>query len=68
MSSSCRFEDYIDFLRANIKNVIEYREATGTSEPHLHDIMDGLFNKDPFVVVGASVQASKVFAAENLYH
>jgi hypothetical protein len=66
--SSCRFEDYIGFLRDNINNLIEYREATGTLEPNLLKIRNDLFNQDPFVVIGASVQATKAFAADNLYH
>lgn len=66
--NSCRFEDYIGFLRENISNLIEYREATGTLEPNLLKIRNDLFNQDPFVVIGASVQATKAFAAENLYH
>jgi hypothetical protein len=66
--SSCRFEDYIGFLRDNINNLIEYREATGTMEPNLLKIRNDLFNQDPFVVIGASVQATKAFAADNLYH
>lgn len=66
--NSCRFEEYIGFLRDNISNLIEYREATGTLEPDLLKIRNDLFNQDPFVVIGASVQATKAFAAENLYH
>ncbi len=66
--NSCRFEDYIGFLRDNINNLIEYREATGTLEPNLLKIRNDLFNQDPFVVIGASVQATKAFSAENLYH
>lgn len=66
--SSCRFEDYIGFLRDNINNLIEYRESTGTLDPNLLKIRNDLFNQDPFVVIGASVQASKAFAEENLYH
>lgn len=66
--SSCRFEDYIGFLRDNINNLIEYREATGTLEPNLLKIRNDLFNQDPFVVIGASVQATKAFEADNLYH
>lgn len=66
--SSCRFGDYIDFLRSNISNLIEYREGTGNLDPNLLRIKSDLFNKDPFVVVGASVQATKVFSEKNLYH
>lgn len=68
MMNSCRFEDYIGFLRENITNLIEYRESTGRFEPGLLQIRDDLFNPDPFVVIGASVQATKAFAEENLYH
>lgn len=66
--SSCRFGDYIDFLRANIGNLIQYKERTGTMDPRLLQIKNGLFNQDPFVVIGASVQATKAFAEKNLYH
>ena len=66
--NSCRFEDYIGFLRDNITNLIEYREGTGKFEPSLLQIRSDLFNPDPFVVIGASVQATKAFAEENLYH
>jgi hypothetical protein len=66
--SSCRFGDYIDFLRSNISNLIEYKEGTGSIEPHLHQIKSDLFNPDPFVVIGASVQATKAFAETNLFH
>lgn len=66
--SSCRFEDYIGFLRENIGSLIEYKESTGTLEPSLLQIRNDLFNQDPFVVIGASVQASKAFDEANLYH
>lgn len=66
--NSCRFEDYIGFLRDNINNLIEYREYTGTMEPGLLKIKSELFNQDPFVVIAASVQATKAFADKNLYH
>lgn len=66
--SSCRFGDYIDFLRDNIGNLIQYKERTGNLDPRLLQIQDGLFDSDPFVVIGASVQATKAFAEANLYH
>lgn len=66
--SSYRFEDYIDFLRDNISNLIQYKERTGTMDLNLLSIKQGLFNEDPFVVIGASVQASNAFAEKNLYH
>lgn len=66
--SSCRFGDYIDFLRDNIGNLIEYKERTGNLDPRLLQIQNGLFNEDPFVVIGASVQATKAFSEKTLYH
>jgi hypothetical protein len=66
--SSCRFADYIGFLRENINSLIEYKESTGTLEPGLLQIRNDLFNQDPFVVIGASVQATRAFAEQNLYH
>jgi len=66
--SSCRFGDYIDFLRANIGNLIEYREGTGNIAQNLREIKSGLFNQDPFVVIRASVKATEAFAEKNLYH
>lgn len=66
--NSCRFSDYIDFLRDNIGNLIQYKECTGTLRQDLLQIKSDLFNPDPFVVIGASVQATKAFAEENLYH
>ncbi len=66
--NTCKFEDYIVFLRDNINNLIQYREGTGKFEPSLLQIRDDLFNPDPFVVIGASVKATKAFAEENLYH
>lgn len=66
--SSCRFGEYIDFLRDNIVNLIQYKESTGTMVPDLLQLKQDLFNLDPFVVIGASVRATKVFEEKNLYH
>jgi len=66
--NGCRFAEYIGFLRDNIDNLIAYKESTGSFEPSLLKIKHDLFNQDPFVVIGASVEATKAFAEENLYH
>lgn len=66
--TSCRFEEYISFLRENINNLIEYKEITGNFEPILLKIRDNLFDQDPFVVMGASIEASIAFSEANLYH
>jgi hypothetical protein len=66
--TSCGFGEYIDFLRVNIDNLIKYKQCTGTMEPNLLQLKSDLLNLDPFVVIGASVRATKVLEAKNLYH
>jgi hypothetical protein len=68
MITSKNFDEYIDFLRENFNNVIEYRERTGTLEPSILQIGDDLFDKDPFVVFNASIAAAHVFHDQTLYH
>ncbi|MDB6096624.1 MAG: hypothetical protein JWM09_902 [Francisellaceae bacterium] len=63
-----KFEEYIDFLKETVVNVVEYRERTGTSNPELSQLRDNLFDEDPFVVFGASVLATAVLADKTLYH
>jgi hypothetical protein len=62
------FREYINFLRENFVNLVEYRELTGTSEQKLIQAREDLFNDDPFVVFGASLIATMAFADKNLYH
>lgn len=62
------FQDYIDFLRENFINLVEYRELTGTLEPKLTKASQDLFDEDPFVVFNASLVATVAFADKNLYH
>jgi hypothetical protein len=63
------FQEYIDFLRENFINLVEYREiATGTVEPKLLQAKQDLFDDDPFIVFGASLVATIAFADKNLYH
>lgn len=63
-----KFGDYIEFLRENFGNLVEYRELTGQVEPKLSQIKEDLFNEDPFVVFGASIIATAEFADLNIYH
>jgi len=63
-----RFQDYINFLRENFANLVEYREITGTIEPKLIQAKQDLFDDDPFVVFGASLIATIAFADKTLYH
>ncbi len=62
------FGDYIKFLRENFSNVIKYKENSGSFEPSLTQVNEDLFDQDPFVVYGASVIATAVFADDTLYH
>lgn len=66
--SNRRFEKYIEFLRENFGNLVEYRELTGQIEPKLMQVKADLFNEDPFVVFGASLLATAAFSDKNLYH
>lgn len=68
MNAKYGFQEYIDFLRENFVNLVEYREITGTIEPGLTQTKKDLFNDDPFVVFGASLIATMAFADKNLYH
>lgn len=66
--TSIKFDEYIDFLRENFANVIEYKERTGTLEPGVMQIGCDLFDKDPFVVFTASIAAAAVLYDKTLYH
>lgn len=66
--STSGFQEYINFLRENFTNLVEYREITGTVEPKLIQAKQDLFDDDPFVVFGASLVATIAFADKNLYH
>ena len=68
MITSKNFNEYIDFLRNNFNNVIEYKERTGTLEPGVLQIGDDLFDEDPFVVFNASIAAAAVLYDRTLYH
>ena len=66
------FEDYIAFLRANFGNLVEYLEQTKlvgqSSIAELMKVNQDLFDKDPFVMFDASMQASQAFANSAYYH
>jgi hypothetical protein len=69
MNAENGFQEYINFLRENFVNLVEYRElTTGTVEPKLIQAKEDLFNDDPFIVFGASLIATVAFADKNLYH
>lgn len=63
-----KFGDYIDFLRENFATLVEYRELTGNPSKDLNKIQADLFDKDPFVVFGASIVATAEFADNKIYH
>jgi len=68
MITSRNFDEYIEFLRENFGNIIEYRERTGTLKPGVAEIGTDLFDDDPFVVFSASIAAAAVLYDESLYH
>jgi hypothetical protein len=65
---SDRFAEYIEYLRENITNLVEYRERTGTRDPGVTQIKEDLFDEDPFVVFSASIAATLVLADKSIYH
>jgi len=63
-----RFEEYICFLKENFSTLVEYKELTGGMDPTFYKVRDDLFDKDPFVVFNASMEATALFADKNIYH
>lgn len=68
MITSHRFGEYIEFLRENLINLVEYRERTGTLEPGVLQIKEDLFDEDPFVVFTASLAATLLLSDKSIYH
>lgn len=68
MITSHRYGEYIEFLRENLVNLVEYRERTGTIDPDVVQIKEDLFDEDPFVVFTASIAASMLLADKSIYH
>lgn len=62
------FQEYIDFLRENVANLVQYRERTGTLEFELLKVKADLNDDDPFIVFGASVMATALLADKSIYH
>jgi len=63
-----QFGEYISFLRENITNLVEYKQLTGSFDPELGQVEKDLFNEDPFVVFGATLEATLAFSDKRLYH
>jgi len=63
-----QFGEYIEFLRNNFGNLVEYKELAGTPSHNLTKVKTDLFHEDPFVVYGASIAATAEFANSNIYH
>lgn len=63
-----QFGDYINFLRENFGNLVQYKALTGNSSSELSKIEEDLFDEDPFVVFGASIIATAEFADNKIYH
>ena len=62
-----KFSDYVDFLRSNINNLIDYKKLAGQYDPKLIKIRDLLFTTDPFKLLDATLAASEQFN-KSLYH
>ena len=59
---------HIDFLRNNFSYLVDYKAKTGQLYPIFKMVQKDLFDKDPFIVYGASIIATLAFADQNLYH
>lgn len=68
MITSHRFGEYIEFLRENLSNLVEYRERTGTLDLNVLQVKEDLFDDDPFVVFTASLAATVLLADKSIYH
>lgn len=66
--TSHRFGDYIEYLRENLINLVEYRERTGTLEPNVLQVKEDMFDDDPFVVFTACIAATVILSDKKLYH
>ncbi|MFM8454459.1 MAG: hypothetical protein ACKOAD_05815 [Gammaproteobacteria bacterium] len=64
------FEKYIELLKEDFNNLVQYREKTGSvrSSMPLALIQKALEDDDPFVVFDASLLASELLADQSLYH
>lgn len=65
--SNC-YLNHIEFLRNNFSYLVDYKAQTGQLHPIFKIIQKDLFDKDPFIVYGASLIATLAFADQNLYH
>lgn len=63
-----KFEEYIEYLRENLVNLVQYREKTGTLDPGVLQVKEDLFNEDPFVVFSASIAATLLLSDKSIYH
>jgi len=68
MTAQQPFDEYIEYLRENLSNLVEYRERTGIVDPCLIEVKDALFNEDPFIVFGATVAATVFLSDKSIYH
>ena len=72
LSSNQSTDDYyanhIEFLRNNFSYLVDYKNQVGQLNPVFQLVQQDLFDKDPFVVYGASLIATLAFADKTLYH
>jgi len=63
-----KFEEYIEYLRDNLNNLVQYREKTGTLDAGVLRVKEDLFDEDPFVVFSASIAATLLLSDKSIYH
>jgi hypothetical protein len=68
LNTTYRFEEYIEFLRENIVNLVKYREQTGILDPKVKQVREDLFDEDPFIVFSASMAATLILSDKSIYH
>lgn len=67
-STTASFNEYLTFLRDSIKNLSEYWQKIGHSNPYIKDISLGLNHKDPFIIYKASIAATLLLEDQSIYH
>ncbi len=67
-NSTTSFNEYLTFLRDSIKNLSEYWQKIGHSNPYIKDICVGLNHQDPFIIYKASIAATLLLEDQSIYH
>lgn len=68
METTHKFEEYIEYLKDSLINLVQYREKTGTLDLGVLQVKEDLFHEDPFIVFSASIAASLLLSDRSIYH